>query len=88
MELASHIAAGVLLGWLIDRWTGMEPTWLVVGAIAGVVVGMVSFIRVALKANRDAVRNSKYVRRMPTAAADKNSATLPDGGNSEGDQND
>jgi F0F1-type ATP synthase assembly protein I len=88
VELASHIAAGVLLGWLLDRWTGMEPTWLVVGAIAGVVAGMANFIRAALKASRDALRNSTTVRHRPADATDNKSTSPRDSGNSEYGQKD
>ena len=52
LELASHIVAGLLIGWLIDRWLDTSPIWLTVGMIAGLVVGMAEFIRSALKAVR------------------------------------
>ncbi len=52
IELASHILAGLLIGWLLDKWLGTEPVWLIVGTITGVVVGMTDFIRAALKAQK------------------------------------
>ncbi|UCD73969.1 MAG: AtpZ/AtpI family protein [Phycisphaerales bacterium] len=79
VELVSHIAAGVLLGLLVDRWTGMKPTWLVVGAIAGLVVGMTNFIRVALKASREAARVARAAKKPPVASAEEKSDR--DGGN-------
>ncbi len=54
MELVSHIAAGGLLGWLVDHWRGSFPTWVAVGTIAGLVVGMTEMIRTAMKAQKRA----------------------------------
>jgi len=51
-ELASHIVAGLLLGVLGDYIFKTRPTLLIVGTIAGVIVGLAEFIRSALKAQR------------------------------------
>ena len=67
IELASHILAGVLLGWLLDKLFKTAPVWLVVGSITGLVVGMAEFIRSALKAQREA--GEKHRRRKTGAAA-------------------
>ena len=56
VELASHIVAGVLLGMLLDYWLDTRPVLLIVGTIAGVVVGMAEFIRSALKAQKQSTR--------------------------------
>jgi len=53
IELASHILAGALLGWLLDKLFN-TTYWLMIGSIAGLIVGMVDFIRSALKAQRQA----------------------------------
>ena len=46
--LTTEVVAGALLGWLADWGFGFERTWVVVGAVAGVLVGMTGFIRAAL----------------------------------------
>jgi F0F1-type ATP synthase assembly protein I len=51
-QVASEVGAGALLGWLVDRWLNSAPTGLLVGAIAGISVGLWSLIRGALKLNR------------------------------------
>ena len=56
--MACEILAGLLLGWLVDYWTGTEKVFLVIGTIMGVIVGMTGFLRAALKANRDATRQA------------------------------
>ncbi|HCA39012.1 MAG TPA: hypothetical protein DEO92_04965 [Phycisphaerales bacterium] len=50
--LATEVAAGTLLGWLVDWGFGFDRTFIVVGAIVGVLVGLSSFIRAALAENR------------------------------------
>ena len=64
-ELLSHILAGLILGWLVDRWAGTAPLWLLIGAGMGLAVGMAQFIRSALKANREALRRAREQRRAP-----------------------
>ncbi len=53
MEVAAQVAAGALLGWLFDRWRGTAPTGLLVGSVIGIVIGLWSLVRGALKLNRD-----------------------------------
>lgn len=49
MNLGSQLAASVLVlggaGWLIDRWQGSEPTYLLIGLVLGCVIGFVQFFR-------------------------------------------
>jgi len=52
--LTTEVAAGVLLGWLVDWGFGFTRTFIVVGAVVGVIVGMTGFIRAALAENRRA----------------------------------
>ena len=66
-EFLSAILAGGLIGWLLDRWQGWAPTGLIVGLIAGIVVGGVSFVRRALAANREA--SDAYARAHPRGPA-------------------
>ncbi len=61
MEVVSQVAAGALLGWIFDRWRGTAPTGLLIGSVIGIIVGMWSFIRGALKLNRE------LERQYPTA---------------------
>jgi F0F1-type ATP synthase assembly protein I len=59
--LASEIAAGALIGWLVDSLAGTRSRWIVVGTIAGVVVGLFTFIRQALGEGRKAAREGERV---------------------------
>jgi len=52
--MASEILAGTLIGWGIDAIFDTKPTWIVIMTIAGVFVGMVTFVRSALKESRKA----------------------------------
>lgn len=53
MEVAAHVAAGAVLGWLFDRWRGTGSTGVLVGSVIGIVVGLANLIRAALKLNRE-----------------------------------
>ena len=75
LQLASHIVAGLLIGWLIDRWLDTSPIWLTVGMIAGLVIGMADFIRSALKAVR---QSSPRPARRSKSDADEGSAEKKD----------
>jgi F0F1-type ATP synthase assembly protein I len=48
-QMLSEVVAGVLLGYGLDYMLGTKNRWIVVGAIAGVAVAMVSVFRVALR---------------------------------------
>ena len=50
-ETASHVGAGLLLGWGFSEWLGND-VWLVVGGIVGTVTGLVVMVRGALKLNK------------------------------------
>ena len=58
MEVSAQLVAGALLGWLYDRWRGAGTTGLLVGSLIGIVVGLGSLIRGALKLNRELERQS------------------------------
>lgn len=68
-EFLSAILAGGLIGWLIDRWLASAPTGLVIGLIAGIVVGGVIFVRHALAANRAATE--AYRRAHPSRTVER-----------------
>ncbi len=66
MEGAGAVVAGALLGWGFDRLRGKTAsTGLLVGSVMGIVVGMWTLIRGALKLNR------LLDRRHPTAGRGK-----------------
>ena len=50
--LATEVAAGVLIGWMIDWALGTNRTFLVIGAVVGVLVGLSGFIRAAMRENQ------------------------------------
>ena len=52
--MASEILAGLVLGWLVDKWVGTDKIFLIIGTVMGIIVGMTSFIRTALKASQAA----------------------------------
>ena len=45
-SLFSAVLAGLIAGWLMDRWLGTRPWLLVAGIVLGAVVGFYQFIRV------------------------------------------
>ena len=57
----SMIIAGGLIGWLLNRilgkfaisWLAHERTFIIVGVIFGIIVGMADFIRTAKRAIRE-----------------------------------
>ena len=51
------MVGGLLIGWLIDKWLNSYPTATVIGVVAGILVGGVSFIRTAMIANRKAMES-------------------------------
>jgi len=65
--LASEILAGTLIGWGVDTLFGTRPTFLIILTVGGVVVGMTTFIRRALKETKRAARMASGVRPAPPA---------------------
>lgn len=57
--VASEVAAGTLLGYLIDHLAGTAPVWTTVGAVLGILVAMWGLIRGALKLNQQLDRQLK-----------------------------
>ena len=52
-QTSSEVAAGALLGLGFDWWRGEGSTGVLIGGIVGIVVGMTSLIRGAMKLNRE-----------------------------------
>jgi len=48
-SLFGAVVAGLLLGWLLDRWLGTKPWLLVAGLILGSAAGLYEFIRASSK---------------------------------------
>lgn len=44
-SLFGSVIAGLLLGWLLDRWLGTKPWLLVAGLVLGSAAGFYEFIR-------------------------------------------
>ena len=62
-EAVSQVAAGLLIGWLIDRWRGAGDLGVVIGGAAGVLVGVVSLVRSAWKMNAELDRSAQNRRK-------------------------
>jgi ATP synthase protein I len=48
-SLFGAVVAGLLVGWLLDRWLGTKPWLLVAGVTLGSVAGFYEFIRATSK---------------------------------------
>lgn len=57
--MASEIVAGLLIGWLVDVLVGTKDTWIIVGTIIGLIVALISAIKIGLSANRQALDEYK-----------------------------
>jgi F0F1-type ATP synthase assembly protein I len=53
LQTSSEVIAGALLGMAYDWWRGEGSVGLLVGGIAGIVVGMTSLLRAAARLNRE-----------------------------------
>jgi len=56
--LASEILAGALLGWGLDWLLGTLPWFLIILTLGGVVIGMMGFIRAAVREQRSDSRDA------------------------------
>ena len=48
-SLFASVVAGLIVGWVLDRWLGTQPWLLVGGIVLGAVAGFYQFIRVSSK---------------------------------------
>jgi ATP synthase protein I len=48
-SLFAGVIAGMILGWILDRWLGTKPWLLVLGLILGAAAGFYEFIRTSSK---------------------------------------
>ncbi len=44
-SLFASVVAGLIIGWLLDRWLGTNPWLLVTGIVLGAAAGFYEFIR-------------------------------------------
>lgn len=49
ITLFTSVAAFLLLGWLVDRWLGTQPWFLVGGIVLGAAAGFYQFVRMTSK---------------------------------------
>lgn len=45
ISLFAAVVAGLIVGWLLDRWLGTNPWLLVTGIVLGAAAGLYEFIR-------------------------------------------
>ncbi len=72
MEVAGQMVAGAVLGWLFDRWRGTGSVGLLTGSLIGIVVGLWSLIRGALRLNRELERGNPMAGRVKPLPPDDN----------------
>jgi ATP synthase protein I len=49
LSLFAAVVAGLIVGWLLDRWLGTRPWLLVTGIVLGSAAGFYEFIRATSK---------------------------------------
>lgn len=49
LSLFAAVVAGLIVGWLLDRWLGTRPWLLVTGMVLGSAAGFYEFIRTTSK---------------------------------------
>lgn len=61
-QSVSEVAAGAIIGWLLDMAFETDRIFLLIGGLIGIGVGMTTFIRTALKESRKAEIESQRHR--------------------------
>jgi len=49
VSLFTAVVAGLIVGWVLDRWLGTGPWLLVSGIVLGAVTGFYQFVRISSK---------------------------------------
>lgn len=72
-QFGSEIIAGLLLGWGFDAFFGTNPWGIAIGAVAGILVGLLHLFRQAIRINREMDRQEAARRsaRRTTTPGDK-----------------
>ncbi len=52
LEMAAGVAGLALLGYAFDHWRQTRPWGMLIGALLGILAGLIALIRLALKMNR------------------------------------
>lgn len=69
MRLATELVAGVfgggLIGWLLDRWLGTLPLFLVVFLLLGIAAGLLNAVRAARQMGEGHTETGDFRRRPP-----------------------
>ena len=60
--MSSEVVAGLLLGWVVQKWMGVDHA-MIYGALVGIVVGLTTFVRSAFRLSQKqaALRSSASV---------------------------
>jgi F0F1-type ATP synthase assembly protein I len=82
IELAGSIGGMAVVGWLIDRWVGTSPMWLLILLGVGTVGGTYNFVRQAMALNRKA--SEAYRQKRAARGPDTPSPRAPSGAHGEG----
>ena len=61
----SEVAAGAIIGWLLDLAFDTDKTFLLICGLLGIVVGMTTFIRTAMQESRRQSRLAKKRHSQP-----------------------
>ncbi|MFO0873100.1 MAG: AtpZ/AtpI family protein [Phycisphaerales bacterium] len=64
-QLVAIVGAALFGGWLLDRWLGTSPRWTGICGVAGIVLGILDFIRVAVRLNRRLDVSARAARSGP-----------------------
>jgi ATP synthase protein I len=46
-ELVAGVFVGGLIGWFLDRWTGLSPLFLIIFLLLGIAAGIMNAVRAA-----------------------------------------
>ena len=65
LTFSGELVAGLLLGWGLDVLLGTERVFLIIGTVAGLLVGTIGFFRAAKRANSEAVRQINERKKQP-----------------------
>jgi ATP synthase protein I len=59
LSIPSAIAVGMFFGYWLDKWLGTEPWMIIIFTLLGVVSGLMTFIRLVVRYNREDEKNAR-----------------------------
>jgi len=65
LTFSGELVAGLLIGWGLDELLGTERVFLIIGTVAGLLVGTIGFFRAAKRANSEAMRRINERKKQP-----------------------